>query len=157
MFDPLAVSLEHAFDIKVEFDDNRCIFGPLPGGHSQGYTPTTGGQIYGPRLSGRVVPNSGADFATVRPDGVIEINSHYLLEVDDGTKIYICNRGYLVMAKPSEGRISNGTPQPDYFRFTPTFKVPAGPHDWMARTVFLGAGERRSNPDFSIFRYYIAG
>ena len=102
MFDPLAVSLEHAFDIKVEFDDNRCIFGPLPGGHSQGYTPTTGGRIYGPRLSGRVVPNSGADFATVRPDGVIEINSHYLLAVDDGTKIYICNRGYLVMAKPGE-------------------------------------------------------
>jgi hypothetical protein len=155
-YDPLEVSLEHVFDIRVDFTANRCIFGPLPGGHSQGYTPTSGGRIYGPRLNGRVVPDSGADFAAVRPDGVIEINSHYLLETDDGTKIYICNRGYLVSAKPGEAQLSHGTPQPAYFRFTPTFKVPAGPHDWLARTVLLGAGERRSDPDHSIFRYYIA-
>jgi hypothetical protein len=157
MFDPLAVSLEHVFDIRVEFSDDRCTFGPLPGGHSQGYTPTTGGVISGPRLSGRVVPNSGADFATVRPDGVIEINSHYLLEADDGTKIYIRNNGYLVRASAGSDRISHGTPQPDYFRFTPTFRVPQGPHDWLARSVLLGAGERRSNPDHSIFRYYLVG
>jgi len=155
MYDPLSVSLEHAFDIRVDFDDKRCIFGPLPGGHSQGYTPTIGGRISGPRLQGHVVPNSGADFAVVRPDGVIEINSHYLLETDDGAKIYISNKGYLVPAKPGEAQVSNGTPQPAYFRFTPTFKVPAGPHDWLMRTVLLGAGERRSNPDHSIFRFYL--
>jgi len=156
MFDPLDVALEHMFDIHVDFTADRCTFGPLPGGHSQGYTPTSGGRIYGPRLNGVVVPNSGADFATVRPDGVIEINSHYLLETDDGTKIYSNNSGYLVSAKRGAARVSNGTPQPDYFRFTPTFKVPEGPHDWLARSVLIGAGERRSNPDHSIFRYYLA-
>ena len=101
-----------------------------------------------------MVPASGADFANLRADGVIEINSHYLLEADDGTKIYINNRGYLVPAKPGEAQMVNGTPQPAYFRFTPTFKVPAGPHEWMARTLIVGAGERRSGPDHSIFRYF---
>ena len=158
MYDPLIVTLEHAFDIRVEFTADRGTFGPLPGGHSQGYTPTSGGQIYGPRLSGRVVPYSGADFAVVRPDGVIENNSHYLLETDDGTRIYIRNNGYLVRAAdPANARISNGTPQPDYFRFTPTFKVPEGPHDWLMRSVLIGAGERRSDPDHSFFRYYLVG
>ena len=150
----ISVRLEHAFDVRVDFTADRCIFGPLPGGGHQGYTPACGGIIAGPRLNGRVVPNSGADFATVRADGVIELNAHYLLEADDGTKIYINNRGYIVPAKSGEAVIAGGTPQPAYFRFTPTFKVPAGPHDWLARTVILGAGERRSNPDHSIFRYF---
>lgn len=150
----LMPELEFVFEMRVEFTDDRCMFGPLPEGGSQGYTPTSGGSIYGPRLQGRVVPLSGADFALVRADKVIEINSHYLLEADDGTKIYINNSGYLVPARPGEARVSHGTPQPDYFRFTPKFKVPAGPHEWLARTVILGTGSRRSNPDHSIFRYY---
>jgi hypothetical protein len=151
----IAVRLEHVFDVRVDFTADRCIFGPLPGGTSmQGYTPASGGVIEGPRLNGRVIPNSGADYATVRGDGVVELNAHYLLEADDGTKIYINNRGYLVPAKPGEGVERHGMKQPAYFRFTPTFKVPEGPHDWLTRTIILGAGERRSNPDHSIFRYY---
>jgi len=153
MDEGLGIDLEHAFDMRVEFTADRGTFGPLPGGYSQGYTPTSGGTIYGPMLNGRVVPNSGADFATVRGDGVVEVNSHYLLEADDGTRIYISNRGFLI---PSGGKgpLVNGTPQPHYFRFTPTFKVPEGPHGWMASAVFLGTGIRQSNPDHSIFRYY---
>ena len=102
-----------------------------------------------------MVPHSGADYATVRPDGVIELNAHYMLKADDGTLIYINNRGYIV--PPAEGAgVANeqGLVQPAYFRFTPTFRVPEGPHGWMARTVFVGAGERRRDPDHSLFRYY---
>jgi hypothetical protein len=43
-----------------------------------------------------VVPHSGADYATVREDGTIELRAHYLLRADDGTMIYIQNLGYLV-------------------------------------------------------------
>jgi len=153
----LNATLEFAFEMRVNFTADRCIFGPLPGGGSQGYTPTSGGTIYGPRLQGRIVPYSGADFATVRGDGVIEINSHYLLEVDDGTHIYIRNQGYLVPAKKGEGLIVDGVAQPAYFRFSPSFRVPAGPHDWIARTMFVGTGERHADPDFSLFRYYAVG
>lgn len=147
-------NLEFVFETCVEFRPERCTFGPLPGGGMQGYTPCSGGTVYGPRLSGRVVPDSGADFATVRGDGVIVINSHYLLESDDGTKIYLNNRGYLIPDTSARPHTIEGMPQPKYFRFTPTFVVPAGSHDWMGRTLIVGAGHRRSNPDHSIFTYY---
>ena len=140
-------SLEHVFDIEVLFGADRVIHGPLSCGDSQGYTPAIGGTISGPRLSGKVVPHSGADYANVRPDGVIELKAHYMLEADDGTGIYIENRGYLVRPQPGEA-------QPAYFRLTPYFRVPAGPHDWLSRTVIVGGGERRTGPDRSLFRYY---
>lgn len=139
-------SLEHVFDIEILFGADRTIFGPLPGGGSQGYTPPIGGTISGPKLSGSVVPHSGADYPLVRADGVIELNAHYLLKADDGTLIYIMNKGYLVP--------SGQGGQPSYFRITPYFRVPAGPHDWLARTCIVGGGERRSGPDRSLFRYY---
>ena len=46
---------------------------------------------------------SGADYATVRADGVVDFNAHYLLQADDGTYIYIVNRGYL-KAAPGGGQ-----------------------------------------------------
>lgn len=150
----LDATLEFVFESRVDFTADRRIFGPLPDGSRQGYTPTCGGTIYGPRLQGRIVPGSGADFANVRADGVIEIKSHYLLQAEDGTEIYINNRGFLVPSKPGEAVVVDGTPQPAYFRFTPTFRAPAGPHEWLNRTLIVGAGERRSNPDHSIFRYF---
>jgi len=140
-------SLEHVFDIEVLFGADRTIFGPLPGGGSQGYTPPIGGTISGPRLSGSVVPHSGADYPMVRADGVIELNAHYLLKAEDGTLIYIMNKGYLVPG-------GAGANQPSYFRITPYFRVPEGPHDWLSKTCIVGGGERRSNPDRSLFRYY---
>ena len=85
-------SLEHVFDIEVLFGEDRTVFGPLPGGGRQGYTPAIGGTITGPRLTGSVVPHSGADYAAVREDGVIELNAHYLLKASDGTLIYIINK-----------------------------------------------------------------
>ena len=145
---PADCRLEHVFDIEVMFGADRVIFGPLPGGGNQGYTPAIGGTISGPRLSGIVVPHSGADYALVRDDGTIDLSAHYLLQAEDGTKIYIQNRGYLVRARPGEA-------QPSYFRLTPYFRVPAGPHDWLSRSVIVGGGERLTNPDRSLFRYYL--
>lgn len=149
MLEPSAADcrLEHVFDIEVHFGADRAIFGPLPGGASQGYTRAIGGKITGPRLGGTVVANSGADYARVRSDGTIELEAHYLLKADDGTLIYIHNQGYLV-------RPLSGQSQPSYFKLTPYFRVPEGPHDWLSRTVIVGGGERRTDPDRSLFRYY---
>lgn len=144
---PADCRLEPVFDIEVLFGADRTIVGPMPGGASQGYTPAIGGSISGPRLSGSVVPHSGADYATVRTDGTIELSAHYMLQADDGTLIYIQNRGYLVRPAP-------GSDQPSYFRLTPNFRVPEGPHDWLTRTVIVGGGERRTGPDRTLFRYY---
>ncbi len=154
MTDFLKVRLQHVFDVTVTFGKDRTVFGPMPGGASQGYTPPHGGTISGPKLSGTVVPHSGADYALVRADGVIELNAHYLLKADDGALIYIENRGYLVPAGDKGKPNDQGLTQPQYFKFTPKFRVAEGPHDWLMRTVIVGSGERRKNPDHSVFRYY---
>lgn len=144
--------LEHVFDIRINFKD-RWLFGPThPGGPTQGYTSVRDGTIEGPRLNGKVVDVSGADWPVVRTDGVVEVAAHYMLEADDGTKIYIRNLGYIYGA-----RAANGEPaRPGYFRCTPYFRAPEGPHDWLNRTVIVGGGERHPDPagDYTIFRYW---
>jgi hypothetical protein len=134
------LKLEHVFDVRIDFHE-RHVFGPVSGGAKQGYTSVKTGVVEGPRLNGKVMDYSGADYALVRPDGVVELNAHYLLQADDGTLIYIRNLGYVY---------GGG----GYFRCTPYFRAPEGPHDWLNRTVIIGGGERKTNPDHSIFRYY---
>ena len=151
----LNVELEHVFDITVFFGEDRTRIGPLPGAGYQGYTPPIGGRVVGERLNGEVVPHSGADYANIRRDGVVELNAHYLLKADDGVLIYIANRGYLVPAPKQGAKLNDqGLAQPRYFRCTPTFRAPKGPHDWLNQMCFIGGGERRTSPDHSIFRYY---
>jgi Protein of unknown function (DUF3237) len=160
----VALKLEHVFDVRIDFNERR-LFGPISGGASQGYTSVKSGVVEGPRLNGRVVDYSGADWATVRTDGVVELNAHYLLEASDGTLIYIRNLGYVYGAQPAQvgaqsapALSSQSTiaplPRSAYFRCTPYFRAPQGPHDWLNRTVIVGGGERRTNPDHSVFRYY---
>ena len=146
------LKLEHVFDVRIDFHE-RHVFGPVSGGAKQGYVSVKSGIVEGPRLNGKVLDYSGADWALVRPDGVVELNAHYMLQADDGTLIYIRNLGYVYGAAP----VAPGTqaaPRSSYFRCTPYFRAPEGPHDWLNRTVIIGGGERKANPDHSVFRYY---
>lgn len=157
----LALRFEHAFDVRINFD-KRWVFGPVSGDLRQGYTSVGAGSIVrGPLLSGRVVDFSGADWALVRPDGVVELNAHYMIEADDGTRIYIRNLGYVHGPLRAAGQAPEEAPAiPGYFRCTPYFRAPEGPHAWLNRTVIVGVGQRRpkvtpgDEPDHSIFRYY---
>ena len=140
----LDVKLEHVFDVRIDFHQ-RFIFGPIFSDTKHGYTSVKSGTVSGPRLKGKVLDYSGADWPVVRADGVVELNAHYILEADDGTPIYIRNMGYVYGAKAD---------RPGYFRCTPYFRAPQGPYEWLNRTVIVGAGERHTNPDHTLFRYY---
>lgn len=123
-----------------------------------GYVGAGGGPVTGPRLNGRVLPSSGGDYAHVRPDGVVEVNAHYMLEASDGTLIYLQNRGFLYRMHPESGVPAGpdaDSSTPYYFRITPSFRTPIGPHDWLTRTVILGVGKRHQDPDYTYFRYYV--
>ena len=41
-----------------------------------------------------------------------------------------------------------------YFRVAPYFDTPAGAHEWLSKTVFIGRGERRHNPDQMLLHVY---
>jgi hypothetical protein len=140
------VKLVHAFDVRMNFH-KRVVFGPVSGGARQGYVALKDGIVRGPRLNGRIMEYSGADWGVLRMDGVLEANAHYMLEADDGTPIYIQNKGYIYNTQPGAG----GAP---YFRCTPYFRAPVGKHDWLNRTVIVGGGQRHQDPDHTVFRYY---
>jgi len=148
----LDLRFTHAFDIRINFD-KRWLIGPVSGGANVGYTSVgAGSTVSGPRLNGKLVDYSGADWPIVRQDGVVELNAHYMIEADDGARIYIRNLGYV------HPRL--GPDIPAYFRCTPYFRAPIGPHDWLNRTVLVGIGQRKPKlksedpPDHSLFRYY---
>jgi len=143
------LKLEYVFQIKIDFSE-RVSF-QTPNGR-RAYVPAVSGVIEGPRLQGIVVPHSGADYA-----GNGRLNAHYMLKASDGTMIYIHNEGYLypIDGKPIDRNDPSwGGDREFYFRITPVFDTPVGPHDWLTRTVIVGTGKRHANPDYTIFTYY---
>lgn len=146
--------LEFIFKMRVKFA-TRLKYGPTIAGLHKGFLGVVGGSIEGPRLSGRIVPNSGGDYPTIRPDGVVEFNTMYMLEADDGTLIQINNRGCR-HASPDVSRrmerYDDVDPSEYYFRVAPVFEAPVGPHNWLARTVIVGAAHRHeTHSDFTFY------
>lgn len=152
-----APQLEFVFQIRLYFT-SRLRF-PVDDGRAEvGFVLIDRGEIEGPRLNGEVVPRSGGDWARIRPDGVVMHQAHYILRSHDGHLIYMRNSGY--HAYPSKewiGRLheaSEAQRAADYFRLTPVFETAAPELRWLTKTVIVGAGERRTNPDHSVFDYY---
>ena len=93
------------------------------------------GTFEGPRLRGRAIPNSGGDYAHFRADDTAVFDARYLLEIDDGTMIYMQNRGFLwgrtpdAMTRLRAWAFEGGPPVPHedyYLRAQPTFETPQG-------------------------------
>jgi len=131
------INHEYAFSVRIESGGQIEFQGEM---RSRTFEPATGGEIWGPRLQGRVVPQSGADFAS---NGLTD--AHMMLQARDGTWIYMNLVGY------EHNVIEDGSP---YFRVAPYFDSPAGPHEWLAKTVFIGLGERHMNPDHTIIHFH---
>ena len=131
------IPVDYAFSIRFELSGHIEFQGPM---RSRTFEPSSGGEIWGPKLQGRVVPQSGADFSS---DNLKD--THLMLQATDGTWIYMNQFGY------EDNDTEDGVP---YFMVTPYFDTPVGPHDWLAKTVFVGKGERHRNPDHLIIHYY---
>jgi hypothetical protein len=151
------VGLRWAFSATVFFADRVMIGSPTP----RGYTSVGGGEVWGPRLQGRVLPASGADYYKTT------FNTYYMYEASDGALIFIHNRGTMrrfqapyEQGKPLVPAANNGPPAPGSppvwtrFRATPVFTAPDGPHAWMNNTVFVANCQRQDNPDHTVFTYY---
>lgn len=114
--------------------------------------PITGGAVTGARLRGRVLPG-GADWQTVRPDGLAEIEARYTLAIThvDGvaldTEALIDIRNPGMRHGPPEvlARVAAGEdvdPALYYFRTTPQMRSGAEPLAWVNRTIFIARGRR---------------
>lgn len=155
----------YAFSVSVFFKERVMIDAP----YRRAFVPAIGGEIWGPRLQGTVVPYGGADFG----GGGGPLDAHYMFRAADGSPIYINNRGYMkrVGEVPSVARApgpvaADGSFSQEFvappdsevplrMRTSPFFEAPAdSPHAWMNSTLFIGHGLRRTDPDRTIFTYY---
>ena len=140
---PFQPQMDYAFTIAIELSKATYI-GPSATGQTRAAVYAVSGTVEG-RISGKVVPMSGGDFPLVRADGVLDFDAKYLLELDDGTPVMLHNRGYRWGSEEAMDRLKRGEPVgPDeyYMRCSPRFDVPAGPHDWLNRYVFVGIAEK---------------
>jgi hypothetical protein len=137
------MELEFAFEARVTVGP-ALELGRTPLGARRRVIPILGGTVAGPLLAGEVLPG-GADWQTVREDGVAEVEARYTLRLQDATLVAVLNRGYRHGPEAVIRRLAAGEavdPALYYFRTAASFEVAAGPHDWLARHVFAGTGAR---------------
>lgn len=154
-------TLELALEVQLKFHPLPKMQ-EVPGGGTKGIVVVDAGTFSGPRLSGTVVPASGGDFASFRADGVVVLDARYMLVEEDGTAIFLYNRGFIWGREPDVmsrfSRVAAGhsdvsvDPSEYYFRTMTSFDAPKGKHDWLTRHVFVGAGARLS--DGNLIRYF---
>jgi len=106
--------------------------------------PILGGDVRGEGIKGSIFP-CGADFQTIRPNGLTELQAKYAFEMDDGAIVYIENIGIRFGPKQLLDRIAKGEivdPALIYFRSVPKFETGAENYRWLMENLFIGVGAR---------------
>jgi len=141
---PFAPRFEFAFTVAIDLTPPVWLT-PTSMGATRAAVWAAQGTFEGPRIRGKVIPMSGGDYPLVRPNGVIDFDARYLLQADDGTPIYLQSRGYRWAEGDAMERMNRNEPlEPHeyYMRVSPKFDVPEGPHDWLAKHIFVGVAEK---------------
>lgn len=149
-----APTLEHVCDLAVAIAAPVEI-GTTPNGLRR-VIPITGGVVSGPRLNGRIL-SAGADFQLILAGGTqAHLDARYVLELDDGTRIWVQNTALRVTSAEDAQRIIRGEPvDPSavYFRCQPRLEATAPAWSWVNESQFIGTGLRTPTGVFlSFFR-----
>ena len=131
----LAFTLEAQIGPAVEFGQT--------GGGLRRMVPILGGRVTG-RVEAEVIPG-GADWQTIRPNGVTDLWARYALRAADGSAIVVSNSGVRRASAEVSRRLKDGEPvEPSeyYFRSTPAFETGSEDHRWLTEALFIGVGER---------------
>lgn len=132
-----ALDLDYAFSMRIDSSGRLQLEEEM---RTRVFEPATGGEVWGPKLQGRVVPQSGGDYA-----GNNLMDAHLMLQASDGTWIYMNLQGY------EHTHTEDGSA---YFRVTPYFDAPQGPWAWLARTVFVGTAQRQQQAAQTLIHFY---
>lgn len=150
---PPAPPLVFAFELRVKVAD-PVVIGEVPHGLRR-IVAITGGTMRGPKINGVVVPNSGADWQVIQPDGFSELDTRYMIQTAKGEIVYVQNAGIRTAPPEVMQKLLAGQPvDPSlvYFRTVPKFETSVPELQWLARSVFVGVGERY--PSEVVIRFF---
>lgn len=140
------MNLEELMTIDVQVDPILDLGDPGTG--TRRIVPFTGGTFSGrDGLTGTIAPG-GSDWQLVRPDGVIDIDAHYVLQTDAGAFIEVQSTGIRRAAPAVLDRIATGEivdPSEYYFRTHIRLSTADTALAWMNDVLAVATGERRSS------------
>lgn len=133
--------LELLFEARVKLHLPALDPGPMPDGQRVIYL-IKGGTFEGPHLSGRVVPDAGADWIRIRPDGSGLLDVRFCLETHDDALIYVHWQGR-VWCAPEDLEYAFDVEKPDdpegawryYFRAAPLFETGDSRYAWLNNII----------------------
>lgn len=140
--------LEHIFSYSAAIRWPLEVIGETPSG-LRVQTYIDGGEVWGPRVRGKVLP-VGADWLTIRPDGVGMQDVRGTLETHDGALLYVSYTGVMdlgpdgyrnVLQGISPGKVAMQTApriltsHPDYLWLNRVQCLNVGMSDWEAKTA----------------------
>jgi hypothetical protein len=137
---PPSFSLALRLDVRVGAPVD---VGQMPDGFRR-LVPILGGTVDGRGFHGEVLPG-GADYQLIRANGLTILEARYVIQTDQGSTIYVRNRGIRRAAPDVAAKIFVGepvNPADVYMRTTPTFETAAPDLQWLAQSMFVGTGER---------------
>jgi hypothetical protein len=145
-------TLEHLCDLAVTIAAAVEV-GQTPAGLRR-MIPITGGTVTGPRVNGKVLAG-GADFQLILGGGTqAHLDARYVIELDDGSRVFVQNTALRVASLENSQRIMNGQPvNPDevYFRCQPKLEATTPEWAWLSESQFIGVGRRAPDGVFMSF------
>lgn len=145
-------SLEHLCDLAVTIAAPVEV-GQTPAGLRR-MIPITGGTVTGARVNGKVLAG-GADFQLILGGGTqAHLDARYVIELDDGSRVFVQNTALRVASLENSQRIMNGQPvNPDevYFRCQPKLEATTPEWAWLSESQFIGVGRRAPDGVFMSF------
>jgi len=136
------IETEFLFEAHVKLADPIPI-GQTPEGNRM-IVNVLGGHFDGPELKGRVVPQSGADWARIRGDGSGALDVRIVLETDDKALLYVHWHGIMAFAENQRDYALDFAKPDDpagaeryYFRTSPRFETAAPAYAWLNTIVAL--------------------
>jgi hypothetical protein len=145
--------LEHLCDLAVTIAAPVEV-GQTPAGLRR-MIPITGGTVKGARVNGKVLAG-GADFQLILDGGTqAHLDARYVIELDDGSRVFVQNTALRVASLENSQRIMNGQPvNPDevYFRCQPKLEATTPEWAWLSESQFIGSGRRA--PDGVFLSFY---
>ena len=132
--------LEHICSITATLENPPEVIGPTPEGLRLNVY-ITGGEVRGPRLNGRLRP-VGADWLTIRSDGVGVLDIRATMETEDGALIYLAYQGLADAGEDGYQKFLEGTPPLRIpIRGAPRFHTSHPDYLWLNRIQCLNVGE----------------
>ncbi len=133
--------LDFLFEARVKLHLPATSVGQTPGGNRVIFFVKEG-IFEGPLLRGRVVPNSGADWITIRPDGSGILDVRFCLETHDNALLYLHWHGRY-WAPAEHAAYALDVEKPDdpagawryYFRTAPQFETSDPRYAWLNNIV----------------------